>query len=197
MPAVLLVVFSFLLGGIPFALLLVAIVLRRDIRKSGSGNVGATNAARHFKGKARLGAFVGIFVLDAGKGYIAAGVLPQLLDLTRDPWPAAAGLAAVLGHVFTPYLKTMGGKGVATTIGVFVALEPLATGIALAALALVFALTRTVALGSIALGVTLPIATYIHGTAGNSVLILTVLLAALVVLRHTSNIRRILRGTEP
>ena len=153
--------------------------------------------ARHFKGKARFGAFVGIFVLDAGKGYIAAGVLPQVFDLTRDPWPAAAGLAAVLGHVFTPYLKTMGGKGVATTIGVFLALEPVATGIALAAFALVFALTKTVALGSIALGVTLPIATFIHGTAGNSVLTLTVLLAVLVVLRHTSNIRRLLRGTEP
>ena len=197
MPAVLLLVFSFLVGGIPFALLAVAIVLRKDVRKSGSGNVGATNAARQWKGKARMVAFIGIFLLDAAKGYIAAGLLPEVLGLTRAPWPAAAGMAVVLGHVFTPYLKTLGGKGVATTIGVLFALEPVATSIALGALLVVYLLTRTVALGSLTLAFTLPLATYLHGEADSSVLTLTVLLAVLILLRHTSNIRRLIRGTEP
>ena len=190
-------VVSFLIGGIPFAFLAVAILLRKDVRKSGSGNVGATNAARHFAGKGRFVAFFSIFLLDAAKGYLAAGVLPGVFDLAHGPWPAAAGLAAVLGHVFTPYLRTLGGKGVATTVGVLFALEPVATTIALAAFLLVFGLTRTVALGSIALGLVLPVATFVHGEADAYVLTLTVTLAVLIVVRHTSNIRRLVRGTEP
>lgn len=172
------------------------LLLKQDVRKSGSGNVGATNAARCFPKKYRLVAFLGIFLLDAAKGYIAAKVLPEALDLTREPWPAAAGFAAILGHVFTPFLKTLGGKGVATTIGVFFALEPMAIGIGLAAFLVVYGLTRIVALGSIALAIALPIATWLHGEAGGTVLGMTIVVAVVVVLRHTSNIRRLMQGAE-
>jgi len=191
------VVISFLIGGIPFAWLIVRVLLKTDVRKHGSGNVGATNAARCFPKRYRLTAFAGIFLLDAAKGYVAAAVLPQAMGYPLEPWPAAAGLAAILGHVFTPFLRTLGGKGVATTIGVFFALDPLAIAIGLGAFFVVYALTRTVALGSIALAIALPVATWLHGTAGNSVLSLTIVVAVLVVLRHTSNIRRIVGGTEP
>lgn len=196
MSPVLLIVLSFLIGGIPWAWLIVLVLLKQDVRKHGSGNVGATNAARCFPKKYRLVAFVGIFLLDAAKGYVAAAVLPQVLGYTYEPWPAAAGLAAVLGHVFTPFLKTLGGKGVATTVGVFFALEPFAIGIGLAAFLTVYATTRVVALGSIALAVALPIATWLHGQAGGSVLGLTIALAVVVVLRHSSNLRRIVQGAE-
>jgi len=194
---ILLVVFSFLLGGIPFAWLIVLVLFKTDVRMHGSGNVGATNAARCFPKKWRLAAFFGIFLLDAAKGYIAAAVLPEALGLMREPWPAAAGLVAVLGHVFTPFLKTLGGKGVATTIGVFFALEPMAIVVGLAAFLVVWGLTRVVALGSIALALALPVATWLHGRAGNTVLALTIVVALLVVLRHNSNIRNLMRKTEP
>jgi len=196
-PPVLLIVFSFLIGGIPWAWLIVLVLLKKDVRQHGSGNVGATNAARCFPKNYRLLAFFGIFLLDAAKGYVAAMVLPEVLHLTREPWPAAAGLVAVLGHVFTPFLKTLGGKGVATTIGVFFALEPLAIGVGLAAFAVVYGLTRVVALGSIALALALPVATWLHGEAGGTVLGLTIAVAVVVVLRHSSNIRRLFQGTEP
>ena len=191
------VVFSFLIGGVPFAWLIVRVLLKTDVRKHGSGNVGATNAARCFPRRYRLVAFVGIFLLDAAKGYVAAAVLPQAMGYPHEPWPAAAGLAAILGHVFTPFLRTLGGKGVATTIGVFFALDPLAIAIGLGAFFVVYAITRIVALGSIALAIALPIATWLHGEAGPSVLGLTIAVALLVVLRHTSNIRRIVGGSEP
>ena len=190
------IVLAFLIGGIPFAWLAVRILLKTDIRKHGSGNVGATNAARCFPRKYRLVAFLAIFLLDAAKGFVAAKFLPEAMGFTHEPWPAAAGLASVLGHVFTPYLKTLGGKGVATTIGVFFALAPVAIAIGLGAFVIVYAFTRVVALGSIALAITLPIATWLHGGAGHTVLGLTIALAVVVVLRHTSNIRHILRGTE-
>jgi glycerol-3-phosphate acyltransferase PlsY len=190
-----LIIFSFLIGGIPWAWLIVLLILKTDVRKHGSGNVGATNAARCFPKRYRLLAFSGIFLLDAAKGYFAAGVLPAMLDLAREPWPAMAGFAAVLGHVFTPFLKTLGGKGVATTVGVLFALEPLAAAIAVGAFFVVYAATRVVALGSIALAVALPIATWLHGTSGAAVLGLTIALAAVVVIRHSSNISKLVQGS--
>jgi glycerol-3-phosphate acyltransferase PlsY len=193
---ILLVVFSFLIGSIPFALLIVLVLFKKDVRKFGSGNVGATNASRMFPKRFQLLAFVVIFLLDAGKGYFSAAVLPQMLGLAREPWPAAAGLAAVLGHVFTPYLRTLGGKGVATAIGVFVAIEPVAMAISLAAFGAAYAAKRIVSLASVTLAVVLPLATWLHGKAGDSVLLLTLAVSAVVVIRHSSNIRRLVAGTE-
>jgi glycerol-3-phosphate acyltransferase PlsY len=183
---------AFLLGSIPFAYVAVRIAFRDDVRAYASGNPGATNAARHWSPRWRPVAFLGIFVLDGGKGYAAAALLPAWLGVASAWAPVAAGLAAVLGHVFTPFLLLRGGKGVATTIGVLFALEPVAATIALAAFAAVLLLTRVVAAGSLALAVTLPAAVLVHGVAPPPVAALAGALAVLIVVRHRANIGRML-----
>ncbi|MHC4940160.1 MAG: glycerol-3-phosphate 1-O-acyltransferase PlsY [Planctomycetota bacterium] len=195
MPPILLVVCSYLIGSIPFAWLLVKITLRKDIRDYGSGNVGATNAARLYPGRLRLVVFLLIFVLDAGKGMVAAGLLPRWIGMNYDPWPVVAALCAVIGHCFTPFLKTLGGKGVATTIGALMAVEPVAMLIALGAFFLVYLKTRIVSTGSIALAVVLPVACWFRD-ADASVIGVTSLLGVVVVLRHMSNIKRLIKGVE-
>jgi glycerol-3-phosphate acyltransferase PlsY len=188
-----LVVGAYLLGGIPFGWLLVRLVTGTDVRSQGSGNVGATNAARAVPSAWRLPFFLLVFVLDAGKGTVAAAVLPPPFALGPGA-PPLAGLAAVLGHSFSPYLRFRGGKAVATTLGVMAALEPWATAAAVAAFLAVTGLTRVVALGSLALALVLPVAVAVRGAASREVLLLSVALAALIVVRHRSNIARLLRG---
>jgi len=195
MPPLILVAGAYLIGAIPFAFLVVKATLGKDVREHGSGNVGATNAARMYPGRMRLVMFLVIFLLDAGKGFAAVALVPPLAGLAHAPWPAAAALCAVLGHCFTPFLGTLGGKGVATTIGALLALDPVATLIALGAFAAVWGVTRIVSTGSLALAVALPVATWVRG-ADRSVVLLTSLLALVIVLRHTSNIKRLLRGVE-
>ncbi|MHC4549735.1 MAG: glycerol-3-phosphate acyltransferase [Planctomycetota bacterium] len=175
---------AFLLGSIPFGYLVVRWVHGVDLRAHGSGNPGATNAARLWSRRWRPLAFLGIFLLDAGKGYVAAGVLPAA-------WPALAGLAAVLGHDFSPWLGLRGGKGVATTLGVFCALEPLATAVALAVFAVIWGRTRIVAAGSLGLAVALPVTVFAHGSAPRPVGLVAVALGALIVWRHRGNIGRL------
>jgi len=195
MPPILLVVGSYLIGAVPFAWLIVKLMLRTDVRDHGSGNVGATNAARLFPGRMRLVMFLVIFALDAGKGFVAAGLLPGWIGMAYEPWPAVAALCAVVGHCFTPFLRTLGGKGVATTIGALFALEPVATLIGMGAFFAVYAVTRIVSTGSLALAIALPIATWLRH-ASPSVVALTTLIGALIVVRHQSNIRRLLKGEE-
>ena len=191
----LLLVIAFLLGGIPFAYIFVRLLTGKDVREHGSGNPGATNASRQFPRGWQVPAFVCFFVLDAGKGYLAAAVLPTLFDLP-DHAPALAGAAAVLGHSFSPYLAFRGGKGVATTAGVLFALEPVATAIAIGVFLLVFGLARIVAAGSLAFAVALPIVVNLRGEAPPAVLYLTIALAVLIVVRHYTNIVNILKGAE-
>lgn len=193
--APLLALVSYLLGGIPFAYLLVRFVHGEDVRSRGSGNVGATNAARFFSRRWQLPAFLLLFALDACKGGFAVLMLPRWIEAGESA-PALAGLFAVLGHTFCPYLRFRGGKGVATTLGVLAALELLATGAALLAFALVYALTRMVAAGSLALAVALPVAVILHGIAPPAVIALTLFLAALIIVRHRSNIAGMLRRHE-
>jgi glycerol-3-phosphate acyltransferase PlsY len=195
MPPILLVVCSYLIGAVPFAWVIVKVALRKDVRDHGSGNVGATNAARLFPDRMRFVMFLVIFALDAGKGFVAAGLVPGWIGMDYEPWPAAAALCAVLGHCFTPFLRTLGGKGVATTIGALLALDPVATAIALGAFLLVYVVTRIVSTGSLALAIALPIAAWVRN-APPSVVALTSLLGAVIVLRHASNIRRLLKGVE-
>ena len=188
---------AFVLGAIPFAYLLVRLLTGHDVRAHGSGNPGATNAARMFPKRWRLAGFLLIFALDAGKGYAACALLPRWFGDGLPDWvPAACGLTAVLGHSFSPFLKFRGGKGVATTLGVFIALEPIATLIALAAFGVVWAATRIVSIGSLVVAVVLPIAIYVHGEAPAAVGLLAVLLGLLIIVRHRSNIVRLIRGTE-
>ncbi len=192
--AVLAVLASYLLGSIPFGLLIGRWVAGIDIRKVGSGNVGATNVGRAI-GK---GWFVLVFLLDAAKGAGPVLVLAPLAagggagDLLR----VACAFAAVLGHVFSVWLKFQGGKGVATTAGAISAIAPLAGGLALAAFLGVFLLSRYVSLASMAAAVAFVPLTYV-GDPSPEVTAFAIAVAVLVLVRHRSNIARLRNGTEP
>jgi len=186
---------GYLLGSIPTGFL-VAKARGVDIRTVGSGNIGATNAFRV------LGKGFGIFVLlmDALKGWVAvqigAGVVAELLPgVPLEYLRITAGIAAILGHNFTCWLKFKGGKGIATSAGVLIALVPWALLIILTIFIILFLTTRYVSVGSIAAAFTLPFATWFttHDIG------LTAVMAAigvLAIVKHRKNIQRLLNGTE-
>ncbi len=179
---------AFLIGSFPTAYV-VGRFYGIDIRTVGSGNVGATNVFR------TLGRFAGTLTLltDAFKGWAPAMYLRAVPD---DPWLAVwGGLAAVLGHTFTPFLKFKGGKGVATSAGVFLALLPAATFWALLAFLAAFAISRKVSVGSLCAAVVLPVsACLMAGLTPASGL--AVCVSVLVIVRHIPNIKRLMRGEE-
>ena len=200
---------AFLTGSIPFGLL-IARAKGLDIRQHGSGNIGATNVGRVLGRK--LGIFC--FVLDVLKGLVPtltagliAGVAGSFDVAPNLAWAWLAVMAAsILGHIFSPWIGFKGGKGVATGLGSLLAVFPLLTIPAVAA-AIAWIVTikcsKFVSLSSIIAAITLPIATALLLMLGapdtNPLPWLTVtsLLAGLVVLRHRSNIKRLLNGTEP
>ena len=189
-PAALLVVAGYLLGSLSFALLLVRWRTGTDIRKEGSGNAGATNVLRAH-GKA-LG--LAVALLDVAKG--AAAVLLVRL-VTADPrYAAAAGFAAILGHVFPLYSGFRGGKGVATAVGAFLVLAPLGTLACLAVFVAVVAATRYVSLGSVVAIVLLPPAAGLLSKAPRAVVVAAAATALLVVFKHIENLKRLARGEE-
>ncbi len=185
---------AFLLGSIPTGYL-VARAKGVDIRRHGSGNIGATNVFRTL-GKP-LGVLV--FILDALKGF--AAVWLAVRHGGPSAWPAIlAAIAAIAGHNYTPWLGFRGGKGIATSAGVLVALMPWAVlAIALVWFA-VFFTTRYVSLASICAAAALPLAVgalWFYGCGGNAPLfVFSVLIAALAIWRHRSNIERLTAGTE-
>jgi acyl phosphate:glycerol-3-phosphate acyltransferase len=189
LPAMALVAAAYLLGAVPFGLLVGRTLAGLDVRTVGSGNIGATNVAR--AAGWRLGALV--LALDALKG-----VAPPLaaLALPLPPWaPIAAGAAAIAGHVFPVYLRFKGGKGVATALGVFLVLAPLPTLAGALAFGAVYALSRVVSAGSMA-GLLSACATSfaLHGATQVSWLLAAT--AGLVLVRHRGNIARLLARQE-
>lgn len=202
-------VVSYLLGSIPFGYILVRLFLKTDVRTLGSGNIGATNVGR----TGHRGLAIATLLLDAGKGALA--VLATLIffayAFVHDPqWTFAllsfAAMCAVLGHVFTVWLKFKGGKGVAAAIGAFALLAPRAALIAVVVFVIVVAVTRYVSLGSILGAISFPVAAYLlsqpAGAAAEDKLMSPAALAyisatsALVILKHHANIRRLISGTE-
>jgi glycerol-3-phosphate acyltransferase PlsY len=190
---------AFLLGAVPFALLVVRVCKGVDVRTVGSGNVGATNASRAFAStRGRLLAFLAIYLLDAAKGFAPAWWGPALAAADGDAALRAgvlAGLCAVLGHVFTPFLGFRGGKGVATATGALFALDWRVTAIALAVFFAVRLLTGHVFFGSLALGCALPVAAIALAPdaafgARLPFTLLCLLLAAFLVWTHRSNLRK-------
>jgi len=186
---------AYLLGSIPTGFL-VARARGVDIRTVGSGNIGATNAFRV------LGKGLGIFVLlmDALKGWVAvqigAYLVNQLLPgASLDNLRITAGIAAILGHNFTCWLHFKGGKGIATSAGVLIALVPWALLIILSVFIILFLLTRYVSVGSIAASFTLPFATWFT-TRDTGLTVVTGAMGALAILKHRKNIQRLLNGTE-
>lgn len=187
---------AYLLGSIPTGFL-VAKAKGIDIRAAGSGNIGATNAMRV------LGKPAGIFVLllDALKGFIAAKWLPIFVFnifnvVGANDMAIIAGIGAVLGHNYTCWLRFKGGKGIATTAGVYLALAPWAVLIALGVFVFAVLVTRYVSIGSISAAVALPVAVWILPPHNLFLCIVTTALVAMAIYRHKGNIQRIAAGTE-
>jgi len=196
---------AYLLGSIPFGFL-VAKAKGVDIRAAGSGNIGATNAMRV------LGKPAGILVLvlDAAKGWLACQ-LATLIDCGLIPYLTGelsvnfnemnncmiiAGIFAVLGHNYTCWLKFKGGKGIATTAGVYLALAPWALLVALVVFILAVLITKYVSVGSIAAAIALPATVWILAPQNLFLCIVTTVLGVLAVYKHKSNIQRLMAGTE-
>jgi acyl phosphate:glycerol-3-phosphate acyltransferase len=193
---VIVAVAAYLLGSIPTGFL-VARARGIDIRAVGSGNMGATNAMRV------LGKPAGIFVLlvDCAKGFAAVWIGKWLLKSFGAPGAdveahcVVAGIFAVLGHNYTCWLGFKGGKGIATSAGVYLALAPVALGIGLVAFVLTVVVTRYVSVGSIAGAIVLPVAVWF--TQDNWALrIVTIALGAMAIFKHRKNIQRLMAGTE-
>lgn len=180
---------GYLIGSLPLGFLAGRRLGGVDLREVGSKNVGATNMYR--VSGARLGATV--MALDMAKGALAVGVAS--LVSTRDAEIAAAALGAVAGHVYPVWLRGRGGKGVATACGAFAVLVPQATLLALGAFSVAVALTRVVSVASVVASVTLPVGAVATGATA-AIAWGACGAAVLVVWRHRSNLRRLVRGTE-
>lgn len=189
---------AYFLGSIPTGYL-VAKARGVEIRSLGSGNIGATNVFRY------LGLPAGILVLfcDALKGYVAVMLSRMLLlrlnpsagEVMIDSVMILAALCAVLGHNYTFWLRFKGGKGIATSAGVLVALVPAAFVVILVVWAIVLATTRYMSLASVLGAATLPFAVW--GTTGSlTLIIVTAAMSILAIFKHRSNIKRLLNGTE-
>ena len=189
---------AYLLGAIPFGLVLVRLAKGIDVRSVGSGNIGATNAMR--AGGRGLG--LAVFVLDFLKGWVAASFVPLWIGAAGgsefEALRVACGVAAVLGHCFPVYLRFKGGKGVATACGALVALEPVVFLWGGAAWIATVALTRYVGLASVVmLAACAAAAWFLRGGERPELALGAALLFALILVRHRSNISRMLAGTEP
>jgi glycerol-3-phosphate acyltransferase PlsY len=188
---------GYLLGAVPFAFLF-ARLKGVDIRTVGSGNVGATNVFRSVS----KGLGIATFAADALKGFVPAFFFPMLAErwacLEAGPGLGLlSGCAAIVGHNWPVFLKFKGGKGVATSAGMLLGVAPASVGIGLAAWILVFVATRYVSVASIVAAVAVPAAAWWMNVRGARWLpaVLTVL-GALIIWRHRSNLRRLVRGEE-
>ncbi len=186
---------SYLIGSLPTGYL-AGLARGVDIRTAGSGNIGATNVFRV------LGTAAGIAVLavDGAKGFAAARWVPLLAEecfpgAAADNLALAAGAGAVLGHVYTCWLKFQGGKGIATSAGVGFAWAPWACGVTLAVWGVLFVSTRYVSVASIAAAVLLPVMVWVFHYGSKMTIVMTAL-AVLAIYKHRTNIRRLLAGTE-
>ncbi len=184
----LILVLAYLLGSIPFGVLL-ARLQKVDLRTQGSGNIGATNVARVLGKKAGALTLLG----DLAKGMLAVALADRLLG---DPaWVALAGLMALLGHLHSVFLGFRGGKGVATGLGIFLYLMPVAAGLSVTVFALALMASGFVSIGSIAAALFLPVAG-VFQKAPPATLGLALVSAALIIFKHRDNISRLFAGTE-
>lgn len=190
-PSLLAVIVAYLLGSIPFGYLLVKCWRGQDVRATGSGSIGATNVSRV------LGALGGLLTLlfDLAKGY-AAVWLTAVLTGQEVHWLAAAGLAAILGHMFPVFLRFRGGKGVATGLGVFIYFTPWAVAVAVILWLLVVAVWRYISLGSILATAAYPVFAYALYQPALPVTLAAIVAASLIIIRHAGNIQHLVAGTE-
>jgi len=194
-PYWLILVAAYLLGSIPFGLLIVKARGGPDVRTTGSGNIGAANVARS------AGAVSGILtlLLDAGKGYLAVWIAGRWTGGSAR-WMMAAAVAAVVGHVFPLWLRFRGGKGVATGLGVLLPICPQAVAAAALLWLLIVGFWRYSSLGSIVAAAALPVFVYVFYAPGHApptyVSIATILISLLVLAKHRGNMERLVAGKE-
>lgn len=184
-------VLAYLLGAVPMSWLVARIAGGVDLRTEGSGNLGATNLYRVLGWK---------YALPAGLFDVAKGALPTLVLPPRvgpAPWiPLAVGAAAIVGHVFSIFVRFRGGKGVATAAGVVLALAPAPLLVSAGVWVTVLKVTGFVSLGSVLGAAAFPLAAWLIGTANPYVVPVGGVLAAFIVYTHRSNIKRLIAGTE-
>ena len=183
------VALGYLAGSIPFAVL-AGKLAGVNVREQGSGNPGATNVAR----TSGFAAGAAVAALDIAKG--AASVIAAEQWQSSPAIAAAAGVAAVMGHVFPVWLRFRGGKGVATACGAFAVLAPLATALAASAFLVTAFVTRYISLASIVAAAALPSFAYMTHAPAQAI-VASFVVAALVIVRHRSNMVRLLANTEP
>jgi glycerol-3-phosphate acyltransferase PlsY len=187
---------AYLLGSIPFGLILAKLFAGSDIRKSGSGNIGATNVAR-VVGPA---AGVSTLLLDAAKGAAAVWLAGRFSEQNSTAL-MLAGVFALLGHCFPIWLRFKGGKGVATALGVFLMLSPMAALGSLLIFILVSVAWRYISLGSVSAAAAMPLLMYFLWAPGHAPPLVvdfgTLFAAALIIFKHDANLQRLVDGTEP
>src|SRR5947209_18151073 len=190
------ILLAYFLGAIPFGVMLAKLFGGADVRKTGSGNIGATNVARV------VGPLAGVLTLvfDTAKGAGAVWLAGRFTE-EGATWMMVAAFAVLLGHCFPVWLKFKGGKGVATALGIFLALSPLAAVAALLLFLLCVAYWRYVSLGSVAAAAAMPLTIYFlwapHHAPPISVDAGTMAIALLVIYKHYGNLQRLVEGTEP
>jgi glycerol-3-phosphate acyltransferase PlsY len=186
-----LVAAAYVLGSIPSALLVVWLMTGKDVRREGSGNVGATNAVRI----GGIAAGILVTAMDVAKGALPVWAMSVLNP--ASVWLAAAMLAAVVGHCYPVWLRFAGGKGVATAFGAFVVLAPVPALAALGVWLVVLAVGRWVSLASLVGAAVFPLLVSILEPPGPVLLVGVSLAAVLIIVRHHSNIRQLIAGSEP
>lgn len=194
---ILAIVISYLIGSIPTSFLFGKFIGKIDIRDYGSGNVGATNAYRV------LGKIPGVLVLiiDILKGFVVAGLLAdlfykiKLIDIDYDSLKTLMGLFAIIGHIWNVFLRFKGGKGIATTIGVLLAISPKLTALLLVTWLVIFLPFRYVSFASVVSIVILPIVTVIISKP-LPIAIFTITICIISTYKHIPNLKRLVRGEE-
>ncbi len=192
----LLVLAGYLVGSVPFGIILARILGGKDVRAHGSGNIGAANVSRV------VGPVAGIvtLLLDAAKGGLAVWLAARFTEHNASAM-ILAGLGALLGHCFPVWLRFKGGKGVAAALGVFTALCPLAALSAFILFLLVVAFWRYVSLGSLSAAAAMPLLIYFLWAPGHApplvITLGTLFAAALIFYKHDANLQRLVDGTEP
>ena len=203
--AVLVVIFSYLIGSVNFAVIFSKALMKKDVRNIGSGNAGTTNIMRN-------GGFVPgalTFVCDALKGFVASFAGKLVFDYigsNADTWWAVpiygaylCGLACMLGHVFPIFFQFKGGKGVATSVGIYAVCSPVAIVLGLTVFAIVTIASKYVSVGSVTAAITVVICSLIFRISDAAIMpqiIMSVAMGLIVILKHIENIKRIIAGTE-
>jgi glycerol-3-phosphate acyltransferase PlsY len=192
------ILLSYLIGSIPTSVWIGKFFYGKDVREYGSGNAGATNTFRVLGAKAGIP----VFIIDAVKGWIPAFFAQQfyyLLPYTTDEllYPIIIGIIAVIGHIFPVFAQFRGGKGVATILGVAVAIEPLGASICAGIFLIFLLLTKYVSLGSLIAGICFPLLlNLIIGTQSTTLVIFSILATVVLFVTHKKNLRRLFAGTE-